>query len=194
MFLQSISFIQQEQFNLNQGKSLWNKVVSGPVAQQALDYSLTSDPQTQRLVSQAKQTFSIPRYVLLCPTCVQVCSQSHPCLNWLLQVLSYDGKQASISQYLSAEETQATGILVLVPTVTETQYVALSIPGGFCFVFSFFSFLTGSRKTNFFYSLPLWSSPIQQTWNYKLEVYCFNFSSEYIMPLFIFLLCFFSFR
>lgn len=35
VLLQSITFIQQEQFNLNEGKSLWNKKVLDPVAQQA---------------------------------------------------------------------------------------------------------------------------------------------------------------
>lgn len=103
VLLQSITFTQQEQFNLNKGKSLkWRSLrPCGSASLGLFPYVWPSDPK----VSQASQADPLP--IPICAAVFHMCVsvQSHPCFYWLLQVLSHDGKQVSISLCLSAEET-----------------------------------------------------------------------------------------
>lgn len=152
VLLQSITFTQQEQVNLNKEKSLKQRGLRpcGSASLGLFPYVWPWDPKASQ-ASQA-EPLHVPIYAAMSHMCVSVQSP-------VFQLASPGTVlwwKASIHQPMSVSwgETQTTGILMLAPTVIETQYMALSILAWvFCcgfFFFSFCSWLTGSKKTNIF--------------------------------------------
>ena len=110
--------IQQEQFNLNKGKSLWNKKrSSAPVAQQAHNCFIMSDPQTQRISNPSQ---AVPLHIL----CTGMSHMSRS-VQWKPSMLQTDfsiyhimmeSKHPSAYSHLSAEaEKQTMGLLWVHP-------------------------------------------------------------------------------
>lgn len=122
--------IQQEQFNLNEGKSLWNKEVSDPVIQQVLRLTLKPSAKPSRPSPYSNMCCYVPH---VCECAVKI---THVSPGFSRYCLTMERKYPSAWTHLSAEERQTTGILLFIPTVTETKYMTLSILLSFFFHFA----------------------------------------------------------